>query len=94
MALENDIDHVAKVYGLYFSHVHVDSATLTLCLETAEKETLRISVSAAGWSVAGDPKRYETFEALLSTKSPGFRAVFASNLAGRLEALASERSGH
>ncbi|CAK7895181.1 hypothetical protein CAAN1_10S02014 [[Candida] anglica] len=53
-----------------------------------EGETIQVSVDIKGWYVLDKPQgHYETFEALLSEISPGFRDTFGNSLAMKLMQL-------
>lgn len=77
-------------YGSFFRRCELVPATNASCLaiETLEGKSITVSVLTSGWFLTETiDKRYDTFEALMMTISPGFNASFASSLTAKLEAL-------
>lgn len=89
MFVLNELETIRVEYETYFPHIRlVSSADPYLLIVTKEGTLLTISVSESGWYLPEKSCFYQTFEALMDTKSPAFRASFANDLASKLSLLA------
>lgn len=91
--LESELESVVAEYGSYFPLVRLlGQPAHTIEVETMEGEALRIKVATGGWYILSSPQLYDTFEALMNSKSRGFQTKFADHLFSRLQQLADTES--
>lgn len=65
-----------------------ENSRICFDIETLEKESFTIVMDSSGFHILDDTSTvYETINALLSTKSVGFRNAFASALMSKLNSL-------